>query len=818
MMPCTIPAGWSVGSENPIAAGRLATELNIHPLLARLLAARGLNNPAQAAAFLDPHPTWSLEPRALAATVAAADAIRRAIKNDELILVHGDYDVDGLTATAILVRTLKALGGRCITYIPHRLNQGYGLGPGLPELVRRAGVGLLITADCGSGDSGVIDILVREGLRVVVTDHHQPGKPLPAGVIELNPKALTGEPAWINLCGAGVAFILARELLDHQPDLLTPLEVLAGLGTVADVVPLTGENRVLVKNCLEALNRRRQVCGPGLALLLDRPGNTAPITSERLAYQVSPMLNAAGRMDDPAIALELLLTEDLQRAAQLAGLMETFNNDRKRTEQQIMQEAQAVLQAESGRLENPILVLWGPNWHHGVIGIVASRLLETHERPVAIIGIKENRGRGSFRSISGYPVHTALAACSDLLISHGGHARAGGFSIEPGKMEQFEQRLQEIARRGAPLVPPGMTADFALGVDELNLSGVEALEALAPLGEGNPAPLFLLAGVRLDRLRRVGNQGKHLQARVNGAGGAISAVAFSMGERAEALEREPQNLLITPTIDTWQQVRRLRIEIRATAPAMVEGIDELHPPAGEVNDPDEHVVVLAPPEWVDVRENADSAGYLLNLASSSRGMLVLVRTPGEAGKLEQSLREKLSDPDGFAERINIRSFVGLEPGELDSIHLADVVLCHPPPGLAHFRMPWYRNCRPLRIHCLFTRADVVREEKLAEMLIPKPELLAQIHGRAEELGDPQTETLLNTVPKPVLQAAIRISRELAVAGAGLHYLEASPTYRRLCKRSEDFRKLGPLLCSPQLFGLAQLVNELDNDTNAIPDA
>ncbi len=216
MMPCTIPAGWSVGSENPIAAGRLATELNIHPLLARLLAARGLNNPAQAAAFLDPHPTWSLEPRALAATVAAADAIRRAIKNDELILVHGDYDVDGLTATAILVRTLKALGGRCITYIPHRLNQGYGLGPGLPELVRRAGVGLLITADCGSGDSGVIDILVREGLRVVVTDHHQPGKPLPAGVIELNPKALTGEPAWINLCGAGVAFILARELLDQS--------------------------------------------------------------------------------------------------------------------------------------------------------------------------------------------------------------------------------------------------------------------------------------------------------------------------------------------------------------------------------------------------------------------------------------------------------------------------------------------------------------------------------------------------------------------------------------------------------------------------
>ncbi|HET6830968.1 MAG TPA: single-stranded-DNA-specific exonuclease RecJ [Solirubrobacterales bacterium] len=532
-------------------ARRIADELDLAEPVAIALVRRGHRTVEAAREFLAAAETH--DPGLFEGIGAAIERIGAALDAGTRITVHGDYDVDGICATAIMVGALRRAGGECDWLIPDRLGDGYGLSAGTVEQLRERGTGLLVTVDCGIGSALEVAAIEAAGIEVVVTDHHQPGPELPACPI-VHP--LVGGYPFDGLCGAAVAAKLAQALeWERGGDGAAPIRDLdlVALATVADLVPLVGENRSLVRRGLESIRRSPR---PGLLALMAAGRVEAERVDEGdIAFRLGPRLNAAGRLYRADAGVELMLTGDDARAAAIAAELDAANHERRETERRVTAEAEAALRGLPAEVRSaPLIVVAGEGWHPGVVGIVAARLAERHEVPAVVLSIgEEGRAKGSGRSIEGFDLLAALDACADHLDRYGGHRAAAGLELDVAAIDGFRAAMIAHAETVEPATEPpeGELVDAFVGVESLGLDVAEQLATLAPFGRGNPGIRLIVPGARVGDVRPMGEEGKH--ARFNLSTGSLSAraVAFNANGVLSAAEREPHDLAVRLEVNHW---------------------------------------------------------------------------------------------------------------------------------------------------------------------------------------------------------------------------------------------------------------------------
>jgi single-stranded-DNA-specific exonuclease len=525
---------WSISPCAHADVRRLIAELGVSEVTASVLARRGYGDPDSAIRFLDGKPPGH-DPFALGDMREAVSALRRAVAAGARICVHGDYDADGICATALAVLLLRELGADPAWHLPSRFEEGYGLNGDTLRRLAAEGCGLVLTVDCGITAVAEVEEARRLGLEVVVTDHHRPADAFPACPVVA---PLKGCYPFAGLCGTGVVWKLAEALLGPQhPFLDRHLDVLA-LATIADVVPLVDENRALA---LAGLRRLAQTQKPGLRALM-RVGRVDPAAVDEgaVGFRLAPRINASGRLGRPSAALQLLLTDDAREADLLAEELEDLNRERQGVEERILRAA--VDQVESwpdAKRRRRAYVVAGDDWHEGVIGIVASRLVERYHRPVVLIAGAEPRWKGSGRSIGSFDLHAGLAACSAHLERFGGHRAAAGLSIEPARVDAFAAAFSEYADGALSELDlrPRTVVDAVVPGSRLGLDLCGELARLAPFGLGNPGVTLLVDGCELTELGTVGD-GKHLRFRVRHRGrDAGAAIAFGIGAQVDRFRR-----------------------------------------------------------------------------------------------------------------------------------------------------------------------------------------------------------------------------------------------------------------------------------------
>ncbi len=523
-------------------ASALVSALGIDPVIAHLLVLRGIAAPDEAERFLHPSLDHLHDPFQLTDLPPAVDRLLRAIDRGERIAVHGDYDVDGVTSTVMLRRLLDLLGADVVHFIPDRITDGYGLEPAAIDRLAAQQVRVVVSVDCGIR-SNAAAIRARElGLDLVVTDHHEPGAVLPPALAVINPKRPDCPYPDKDLAGVGVALKLVQALCqrtDHTRWLPGFIKM-AALGTVADVVPLRGENRVIAKLGLDQLSR-----GPhttGLRALLDSTGLLGQtLTSFDIAFRLAPRINAAGRMSTPDVATRLLLLVDEGRAAEakrLAEQLDSENHRRQQEEADILAAARRRVETDPDVGAHAMLVVWGEDWHRGVIGIVASKLVDAFHRPAIVLAIDGDVTYGSGRSIPGFDLLGALEHCGDLFTRFGGHRHAAGLTIDTGRLKELRTRLTEYAddRLGPDDLRPRLRIDCALRLAAITPAVVEGLRAMEPFGAGNPRPMFHTGPVELARGPRV-MKSRHLSMAVRQDKRVFRAVAWRMADHAEFVTR-----------------------------------------------------------------------------------------------------------------------------------------------------------------------------------------------------------------------------------------------------------------------------------------
>ena len=513
-------------SEQKYAATLAAQQKEVG-LLAGILAARGITDPTEALTLLAGEEELS-DPMLLTDMDKACARILEAIDKEQTIVVYGDYDVDGVTATALLYQHLKGMGASVKCMLPSREGDGYGLSKNAIQSIHDKGCQLIVTVDNGISALEEAEFAASLGVDLIVTDHHLPHDALPKAVAVVDPRRADDHSPFKGLCGAGVAFKLCAALDGCPPEeMLDYCGDLAAVGTVADVMPLTGENRTLVKAGLKLL---QQTGRPGISALLEEVGlEGKPITAENVSYAIAPRINAAGRMDNAVTALQLVLCEDEERAEELAHKLNEINVARQETEQEIVKAAQEQLDAEPAILEDRVILIWGRDWHPGVIGIVASRLVEKTGRPVIVVSVDEHgEGKGSGRSVQGFNLHECIASCEDILLRFGGHAMAAGLSVREENLPELRRRLNEwAARECAVLFTPPLECDLSIHLDRITVESVRRLEQLAPYGAENPTPVFVLEKAVIDGIFSV-SEGKHCRLRLRQGNASIYAVWFGM--------------------------------------------------------------------------------------------------------------------------------------------------------------------------------------------------------------------------------------------------------------------------------------------------
>jgi single-stranded-DNA-specific exonuclease len=548
------------------AVQALAECLHLPEALAALLVQRGQTEPEEARRYLRPSLDQLSDPYALAGMSEAAETIAATVRAGGTILVHGDYDVDGQCATAMLTRALRAAKADVVPFLPHRLRDGYDFGEAGLEAARLAGVSLIITCDCGITAVEAIERARAAGIGVVITDHHLPGDVLPPAAAIVDPQRPGDTSGATYLCGTGVAFKLVQALV---PALGLPVNLpyhlldYVALATVADVVPLQGENRVMVKHGLRLLS---ESSWPGIRALLEVSGLTGrELRAGHVGYILGPRLNAAGRVGDATDGLRLLLTDDPAEAARLAQRLEGLNVERQALDQRILDEALAQVEATAGP-DDAAFVLAGEGWHPGVVGIVASRVVERYGRPAFLIALDGDIGKGSGRSISRFDLHGALLACGDLLERYGGHHMAAGLTIRRDRLDEFRERFAGVARE--LLAPedlgPEQRVDLEVGLHEVTPELERLMRHLEPCGTGNASPVFGVRGVRLAGRSRVG-QG-HLKGMLDDGRSRLPAIGFQWADRVPWLNDAPIDAAFRIEPNEWNGQVTLQARLCALSP------------------------------------------------------------------------------------------------------------------------------------------------------------------------------------------------------------------------------------------------------------
>src|SRR6187402_1293174 len=562
-----VPPIWNTRPHDEAAASTLENELKVSPVTARLLAIRGLTDPDDASRFLNPSLDQLYDPFRLAGLECAADRLMKAIGGRERIAVHGDYDVDGITSTVILRRAIELLGGDVGHFIPERLTDGYGLQPGTIDRLHAEGVKLIVSVDCGIRGAEAA-IRARDlGVDLIITDHHEPDTDLPDCFAIVNPKRHDCSYPDKNLAGVGVALKLVQALCHKtgKSSWLPAFIKIAAIGTLADVVPLIGENRIIAKLGLQMLTK-----GPhkvGLRALLDAAGlNGKTIDSYHIGFMVAPRINAAGRMSTPDIATRLLLASDegmAEEAKALAEQLEAENTKRRQEDQDILAKAKKIVETDPEIGSRSVLVVAGEGWHRGVIGIVASKLVDAFYRPAIVLSIDGDIAHGSCRSIAGFDMLACLESCAPLMKRFGGHKAAAGLQLDTARIREFRLAVNGHADTclGPDDLRPRLWLDGPLAFHDLNERVMSEFAALAPFGPGNPRPKFHTGPVSIVDGPRLLKE-RHLKMSMKQNGRLLRAIQWNAADREAALLAKKDGVEIAYTVEENEYQGNKYVELR----------------------------------------------------------------------------------------------------------------------------------------------------------------------------------------------------------------------------------------------------------------
>jgi len=564
---------WKIKSPSPHAP-TLSESSGLSLLEAQLLIHRGIHDPRDVGSFLLPRLADLMDPYLLKDMRASIDLIIATMETHDPITIYGDYDADGLTATALLYDFLSSLDVPVHTYIPNRLTEGYGLHAQALQRIARFGPGLIVTVDCGVSNNQEIAFAGSLGLRVAVTDHHQVGESFTPLCPVVNPHRPDCSFPFKHLTGVGLAFFLAvalrAELRERgwfttrpEPDLKRYLDLVA-LGTVADMAPLLDQNRLLVKT---GLDRLRTTQWPGIAAIAELAGlSLDSLTAQDLAFRIAPRFNASGRLGDAEAALAALTTRDPRDAKRVALQLDRMNSERQHLERAVLDQIEAMLLAEAEFASQRTLVVTGPGWHRGILGIVASKLLEKYRRPVLVLGVENGTAVGSGRSIAGFNLYQALRRLEPILDRFGGHQHAAGLALKVSNLERLRQEFESLAREELSehdLVHT-LEVDAEVSLKGMNIETIRRLAFLSPFGSGNPEPLLYAGPCDVVESKVVGE--RHLRMKVRQNGAVFETIGFGLAEHYSA-PRGPINFIFTPEIDRWQGQEKAKLRMIDLEPA-----------------------------------------------------------------------------------------------------------------------------------------------------------------------------------------------------------------------------------------------------------
>ncbi|MDD5475571.1 MAG: single-stranded-DNA-specific exonuclease RecJ [Syntrophales bacterium] len=573
-------AEWHLLEGNPDAESILRAELGISPLLSQILSKRNINTPVEAKRFFFPSLKDLHNPFLLKDMRKAVDRVADAVLKNESIVIFGDYDVDGITATAVMVAFLRDMGARVSCYIPDRIEEGYGLNRDAIDMIRQRGTSLIITVDCGISNHDEIDHASRLGMDTIILDHHEIPDRLPSAISVINQNRRDNDFPFRHLAGVGVAFnflIALRGTMRDRgfwenrpyPNLKSYLDLVA-LGTIGDLVPLTDENRIFAKIGLSVMEEGNR---PGIrALKTVSNMEHTDIDSESAAFRLIPRLNAAGRVGDPDDALKLLITDDYDEALSIARRLDLLNRERQEIDRKIFAELMEEIESDPALSERNCFVFSSDRWHPGVIGIVASRLVERFYRPTLLISLKDGIGRGSGRSISEFNLYEGLESrCASLLRAFGGHRYAVGISIDQECIEEFSRILSEAVRDdiGDERIVPPVNIDADCVLKDIDYELMSYLELMAPFGNMNPEPILRARNMLVSSHTVVGNN--HLRMILNDNGTERECIWFNKGYLFGSLEESRLDVVFTPQVNRWRGGNSIQLKIRDAAPSKDQG-------------------------------------------------------------------------------------------------------------------------------------------------------------------------------------------------------------------------------------------------------
>ena len=538
--------------------------LNVPTVIAKILLNRGIDTFEKAKLFFRGKIENLYDPFLLTDMQKAVDRIIKAINQHDKILIYGDYDVDGITAVSMLYLLLKQLGANVFFYIPHRVQEGYGISTSGIDEAAKLQIDLIISVDCGVTAIKEVEYARQLNIDIIISDHHEPGIQLPDAYAILNPKCEQSNYPFQELAGVGVAYKLAQALimaLNLEDSIIKDFVDLVAIGSAADIVPLIDENRIFVKEGLIRLNETKR---PGLRALLQVAGLlNKPIGSGQIVFIIAPRINAVGRMGNAERAIELFTTQDYDRALEIANLFEVENRQRKNIDEETFRMAQQIVEENYDLSSSYGLVLDQDGWHPGVIGIVASRVVEKYYRPTIMISTEDNIGKGSARSISGFDIYLALKHCEDLLIGYGGHKYAAGLTIEKDKIEEFRERFNQIAfqKLDEDLLCPKLRIESEIRLSDINSRLFKFLKLLAPFGPQNMRPVFLSQKLQVVGTPTVvGNN--HLKFKVRQDGIVLDAIGFNLGDLIYRIEPGANNLDMAYVIEENTYLGRTSLQLR----------------------------------------------------------------------------------------------------------------------------------------------------------------------------------------------------------------------------------------------------------------
>ncbi|MCM3619269.1 single-stranded-DNA-specific exonuclease RecJ [Sutcliffiella horikoshii] len=553
---------WNVREPNKELIEQLAESMGVAPLIASLLVNRGLDTIENAKEFLYTEDQEFHDPFLMEDMDKLVDRVKLAVENDEKILVFGDYDADGVSSTTVLVTALREIGANVDFYIPNRFTEGYGPNENAFRQAKENGYAVIITVDTGISALHEAKVAKELEIDLIITDHHEPGPELPDAFAIVHPKKETCSYPFDDLAGVGVAYKVAHALLGKNPEHL--LEV-AAIGTIADLVPLVGENRLLAS---KGIKKMKQTTRVGLKALLQKCGvELHTITEETVGFSIGPRINAVGRLDNADPAVHLLMTEDVEEAKMLAEEMESYNKERQQIVTKITEEAIKQVEEKYPPKDNSFIIVEGHDWNAGVIGIVASRLVDRFYRPTIVLSLDEEKGqaKGSARSIAGFDLFENLSECRDILPHFGGHPMAAGMTLNIKDVEELRQRMNQKAAQKLTEedYTPITDVDIECRVDEVTLETIEQLEMLSPFGVANPKPKVLVKGVLPQQIRQIGNKSNHLKLVIEQEGSSLDCVGFGFGETYHHISPGASlDVLGELSINEWNNFRKPQVFLK----------------------------------------------------------------------------------------------------------------------------------------------------------------------------------------------------------------------------------------------------------------